>query len=132
MTIDELKQDAERIEELSRKAKEALRIALDKEHAKRMEPLKALVKRAHACLCSWNHTDGCGWQYEITKNGDDVWDSFSHHRWLTHYDDIINGGSSKLPAVSIQELEAIIESIELLKPKVNTAMYLFRTGRLAP
>lgn len=39
----------------------------------------------HSKHCSWNHTDGCGWEYEVkyTSNHDAVhdWKGGAHHMW---------------------------------------------------
>ncbi len=36
----------------------------------------------HGMLCRWNHTDGCGWFYEIVK-GVDNWNGSAHEPYLT-------------------------------------------------
>lgn len=35
----------------------------------------------HAALCTWNHTDGCAWGYEI-KNKVHDWNGGDHGSWL--------------------------------------------------
>lgn len=29
---------------------------------------KRLAEQLHSAFCTWNHTDGCGWQYESWAN----------------------------------------------------------------
>lgn len=36
----------------------------------------------HSILCNWNHTDGCGWFYEINKDGTHQWDGAAHAPYL--------------------------------------------------
>lgn len=40
----------------------------------------------HKLLCHWNHTDGCGWEYEGRKNSLGVyetdWNGHAHSRYL--------------------------------------------------
>jgi hypothetical protein len=44
-------------------------------------PEYQLAIRLHDSFCRWNHTDGCGWHYEITKGVHD-WNGHSHGSWL--------------------------------------------------
>jgi hypothetical protein len=46
------------------------------------EPEWQLAKQLHAMLCTWNHTDGCGWYYEI-RNKQDDWTGHAHDQYLT-------------------------------------------------
>lgn len=50
-----------------------------------LEELKPLAEQAHDLLCGWNHTDGCGWHYEIDRDKTGPvhnWRSHSHASWL--------------------------------------------------
>lgn len=125
-SVAELQKIAKDAGEAARRASEDLRMAQDREREERRAPLKALVKRAHACLCRWNHTDGCGWSYE-----GDNWDSHAHYRWLAHYDRIINGDAYNKPTTTMEEVETIIGMAESLKPKLRTGLWLLR-GALEP
>lgn len=92
-----------------------------KEAEERTEPLKTLVERAHACLCQWNHTDGCGWGYEGNN-----WEAWSHARWLEHYDRLINGDRYTPAKASLADVETIISAVEELKSKVSVSIWLLR------
>jgi len=46
-------------------------------------PLQKLAIELHSIHCRWNHTDGCGWFYEIC-DGSHTWTSASH---LGYYKD---------------------------------------------
>ena len=35
----------------------------------------------HKRYCKWNHTDGCGWYYEIIE-GRHKWEASEHAKWL--------------------------------------------------
>ena len=127
-TIKEIEAEVKDLFDHKRQAEERLRLAQNREYEARREPLKAIVIRAHDCLCPYNHTDGCSWGYE---NGN--WSSYSHHTWLAHYDKLINGyGPDTKHAVTLDEITEIITMIESLKPRVRTAMLLLRSGRLVP
>lgn len=65
----------------------AAKVAL--EQAKRESPDKQLAKELHGMLCTWNHTDGCGWFYEI-KNKEDVWTGHAHGQYLMKARSLIN------------------------------------------
>jgi hypothetical protein len=49
--------------------------------AKQESPEQQLAKELHGLLCTWNHTDGCGWFYEI-KNKEDDWLGHAHGEYL--------------------------------------------------
>lgn len=40
-----------------------------------------LAIQLHETLCTWNHTDGCSWQYEFS-NGQVEWDGYAHGKYL--------------------------------------------------
>jgi aryl-phospho-beta-D-glucosidase BglC (GH1 family) len=41
-----------------------------------------LADSLHSMLCTWNHTDGCGWYYEF-HNKKPAWDGNEHGQYLT-------------------------------------------------
>jgi len=45
-------------------------------------PDQQLAKELHGMLCTHNHTDGCGWYYEMKDKKDD-WVGYAHTSWLT-------------------------------------------------
>lgn len=68
-------------QEIAKREKEiqALREQLDTLKA---EPLDTqLARELHDMLCTWNHTDGCGWFYEM-KNKQDDWGGNTHGEYL--------------------------------------------------
>ena len=42
---------------------------------------RQLARELHDLSCNQNHTDGCGWYYEISKGIDD-WSRSEHREWL--------------------------------------------------
>lgn len=40
-----------------------------------------LARELHDKLCRWNHTDGCGWDYE-NNDGTEDWTGQAHDRYL--------------------------------------------------
>jgi hypothetical protein len=124
--IEQLERDLQAKSQEVQKARDALEAAKQAEAAKRMEPLRELVERAHTCLCQWNHTDGCSWGYE--QSAKDPWGGQAHARWLRHYDKLINGDTYSKPQATLEEVVTIIEAVEAIKPKVRTAISLLRSG----
>ena len=49
--------------------------------AKLESPDHQLAKELHGMLCTWNHTDGCGWHYEVHNKIDD-WTGYAHSEYL--------------------------------------------------
>ena len=49
-----------------------------------LTPEQKLAIHLHEALCHHNHTDGCGWHYEIDKNKVHSWAKGSTHEgWLS-------------------------------------------------
>lgn len=75
-------QTAEEIEvAISKRLQEIDTLQKKLEEAKNNSP-EHLARQLHSMACSWNHTDGCGWFYEIDKNGVDNWSGSSHEHYL--------------------------------------------------
>lgn len=124
--LDALRRQAAEADKAARDARKKLEAAEFEAAQARMAPLRALVKRAHDCLCGWNHTDGCAWGYE--EDAKDPWACSAHARWLGHYDQIINGDGNRRPEASFEQVERIIASMEVLKKEVGPALHLLRRG----
>lgn len=75
ITIASLEADIKKREQELAEVKEQLK------KAKLESPDKQLAKELHSMLCTWNHTDGCGWFYEIRNNEDD-WSGSAHGQYL--------------------------------------------------
>lgn len=60
---------------------EMAKLEKELERAKLESPDHQLAKELHGMLCTWNHTDGCGWFYEM-KNKEDDWTGRAHGEYL--------------------------------------------------
>jgi hypothetical protein len=69
-------------EQISSHEQELVRLKLELEAAKLESPDHQLAKELHGMLCTWNHTDGCGWYYEFKDKQDD-WNGHAHGQYLT-------------------------------------------------
>lgn len=45
-------------------------------------PVGKFADQLHGKMCTWNHTDGCGWFYEFVGKEHD-WSGNTHARYLT-------------------------------------------------
>ena len=45
----------------------------------------------HEKMCTWNHTDGCSWHYEINKGVPD-WDGHAHNKYWSIAAQILSKG----------------------------------------
>lgn len=61
-----------------------------------MTPDQILAQTLHDSWCRHNHTDGCGWMYEMSKTGDD-WHGSAHASWRTKAAKIIAAFPGKTP-----------------------------------
>lgn len=64
-----------------------------------MTPDQILAQTLHESWCRFNHTDGCGWMYEMDKSGDN-WGGSAHTQWLNKARKII----AKFPGLTTQEV----------------------------
>lgn len=76
------------------------------EIAKLESPDRQLAKELHGMLCKWNHTDGCGWFYEMKGKQDD-WSRPTHEEYL-------------------KKAQRLIHRCEQEGCSVNTAISLFK------
>lgn len=58
------------------------------ERTRREGPLYDLACTLHSKNCSSNHTDGCGWYYEMHRGVHD-WTGHAHQRYLEQARDIL-------------------------------------------
>ena len=63
--INKLQED---IDELEKQIKQ---LKLEQSVFNTLKPEYKLAEKLHKKMCSWNHTDGCGWYYE-------PWDKLRH------------------------------------------------------
>lgn len=79
MTLTELQRKRQELIE----SLEKLEAHIEKEQKilEALSPEERLAVRLHESKCTWNHTDGCGWYYEIEKGVHD-WNGSSHGTYL--------------------------------------------------
>jgi hypothetical protein len=74
-TVTEIKK------EIAKQKSELEKLQHQLDVAKSESPEIQLAKQLHNMVCSWNHTDGCGWYYE-SKNGVEDWNGHAHGEYL--------------------------------------------------
>jgi hypothetical protein len=84
--------------------------------------LKPLAEQAHNLLCTYNHTDGCGWGYEETSK--DKWSCYSHNDWLQKVRRIV---SEK--RCTVTELAEILKAYAVFKKVHPNAPWVIRLLR---
>jgi len=70
---------------------------------------QALARELHDLVCNQNHTDGCGWYYEISKGIDD-WSRSEHQMWL-------------------KRAQCLIQCCEMMNTDTATATALYKVIR---
>jgi len=68
-------------QEINEKQKELEKLKKEFQDLKSLGPEYMLAFSLHAKLCHYNHTDGCGWYYEI-HDGVHDWTGGSHLSYL--------------------------------------------------
>lgn len=93
----------------------------------RQKPLRALAARAHALLCQYNHTDGCGWGYE-GEDGDAIWSQQNrygaHARWLKSTENVLK--ECHLTLEQLDELLTALDTVRLVQPQWFRIITLLR------
>lgn len=77
--------------------------------AEQEDPILSLARELHSLTCTWNHSDGCGWYYEIKDKQDD-WTASAHGRYLLRAQGL-QLGCNKL-GVSIEQALAIYRLVD--------------------
>jgi hypothetical protein len=72
---------ADLLADIASKQAEIDKINIEIESLEQMDPVQSLAIGLHAELCTHNHTDQCGWEYEF-KDKVPNWDGHAHKRWL--------------------------------------------------
>lgn len=88
--------------------REALQAALDRLDAREQEldeidPVYELAGALHRLLCTWNHTDGCGWFYALND-----WKEYSHANYLEKARTVM----AALPDKSVEEIIQIVSALK--------------------
>ena len=96
-------------EKIKQHQAELAKLEQDLEVAKLESPDHQLAKELHSMLCTWNHTDGCGWYYEF-KNKQDDWSGRAHGEYLGRAQKLIHLCSERNCTV-----EQAIEMFKLIK-----------------
>ena len=66
-----------------------------------------LAEELHSMQCRWNHTDGCGWCYEISKGVVD-WNGHAHNSYLRKAREVMK----VLPDLSVDEILRVASAIK--------------------
>ena len=77
--------------------------------AQQEKPEYQLAKELHHMQCHWNHTDGCGWYYEIRNSVDD-WTGSAHGTYLKKAQLLIH--KCKQEGVTIKQAIALANIVE--------------------
>lgn len=112
-----MKSIAELEKEIAEKTAEIDRLKKAEEELDKLGVEYKMAIRLHECLCHHNHTDGCGWHYEI-KNGIHDWNGREHQFWLF----MTKNFYSRLAAENISEEIAfkVFSIFQNLKYKIFT------------
>ncbi len=73
-------------------------------------PMQNLAEELHTMLCHWNHTDGCGWYYEIRKEVTD-WTGYAHKDYFAKAVALTRLN----PNMKVEDLTNVVATIEEVK-----------------
>lgn len=68
-------------EQIKQKEAELAELKLRIEQEQKLSDDEKLAIQLHDILCTWNHTDGCSWHYELNNNVHD-WNGHAHKEYL--------------------------------------------------
>lgn len=117
--IDALRTKEREAEKVAREVRDMREQLEQQRRMEEVDHLKPLAIRAHDILCRWNHTDGCGWHYEIKGNCHHWTGTYSAHaRWLKAVEEWTQHqkyGTTLTPE-KLSELLDIIERAKAVHP----------------
>jgi len=76
-------------------------------------PMGELAIMLHDEFCTYNHTDGCSWHYEI-KCGVHDWSGHTHLNWLKRTESVAE-------KISHMDVGYILDQYEALRTEINSA-----------
>lgn len=76
-----------------------------------MSPREVLAVTIHKKTCRWNHTDGCGWDYESKRGAEgerrEDWSGSTHKEYLSRADAMI----SALADLAVYDIIRVIQAL---------------------
>lgn len=94
--ISELRSEIAKLE-----AEEARQAALPED--------KRLAEALHELLCTWNHTDGCSWYYEVSSTyPTPTWRSWTHGEYLKRAKNVM----ASLPGMNSDDIVKVVKAIK--------------------
>ena len=79
--VAKLQKRAKLLQEIEAKQEELDKVQAELDELQAMDPVEGLATELHDMLCTWNHVDGCSWEY--THGKPDKWTKCeTHKRWL--------------------------------------------------
>jgi hypothetical protein len=108
-TIHDRNQELKELAEIERKIADRKKTIADaNQRSIEQGPHKDLACKLHSTMCRSNHTDACGWYYEIKSDVHD-WTGYAHKSYLERAVKAIDIARSKNvdPTVIIDIIEAV-------------------------
>jgi DNA repair exonuclease SbcCD ATPase subunit len=107
--VRQLKADLNRARQRASELQAEIEQAELEDKMKRQAPLRVAADKAHKLFCQYNHTNGCGWEYE----GHD-WHGREHQRWLDKIEKLVE---HKYRPINIDELIVLLDELDSLNNK---------------
>lgn len=85
--IQDIENEIAKVKEEHQKKLDELQHKLATEREKSFD--QQVATELHGLLCTWNHTDGCGWFYEF-KDKKDNWSGSAHNNYLMRAQKLIH------------------------------------------
>lgn len=80
------------------------------EDQRELSAAQILAIDLHTSLCRWNHTDGCGWEYEIERNGEHRWGTHSHADYLNKAEALLE----RFPSLDVSFTGELLRAVKEL------------------
>lgn len=75
-----------------------------------LTPPQILAIDLHSTLCHSDHTEACGWEYEIKGRTEHQWDRYTHERYLTKAEALL----ARFPGLDVAFAGDLIRAIREL------------------
>lgn len=73
-----------------------------------LSPEQTFAIALHETRCRWNHTDGCGWEYEIKNRTEHQWGDWTHAKYLEQAEPI----SALFPELDLMLPSEVLHAVE--------------------
>lgn len=95
-------------QQIAEHEKKIQELRAEQQRLRALSPERRLAEALHELQCTWNHTDGCGWFYEVSATyPGGAWNGYAHKRYLVKAKKVIE----LLPNYDVDEIVTVATAL---------------------